>query len=178
MIRVGTELMRTCDFLRNINVTARLIVNFHRLNKTFSWRRSEHTDRNVEISKGSSQTHITQWCCRKPTFSRFYIKLTCCNFDDGIKHLFEIFLSEVMITGVWFDKIKIICKKMSSGPGSPFGLQHKAPWTSRMFNFWRIYTLSTSPQTRNSRFGHNTGYFFLSLVATSLLSRIFWAKNP
>ena len=26
-------------------------------------------------------------------------------------------------------------EKMGSGPGSPFGLEDKAPWTSRMFNF-------------------------------------------
>ena len=43
--------------------------------------------------------------------------------------------------------------------------------------FWRIYRLSTSPQTGNKRFIHNTGYSFLSLVATSLLSRTFWGKG-
>ena len=39
---------------------------------------------------------------------------------------------------------------MGSEPGSPFGLEYKykAPWTSWMFNFWRIYRLSTSPTNK------------------------------
>ena len=63
--------------------------------------------------------------------------------------------------------------KMGSGPGSPFGLEDKSPCTSWMFHFWG-FTDSPHPHKiiRNRRFGHNTGYFFLSLgmVATSLLS--------
>ena len=62
---------------------------------------------------------------------------------------------------------------MGSGPGSPFGLEDKAPLNLLDVSFWRLYRLSTSLQTRNERFEHNTGYFLLSLVATSLLSRKF-----
>ena len=61
--------------------------------------------------------------------------------------------------------------KMGSWPWSPFGLEDKAPWISWMFHFGG---LSTYWQTRNERFGHNTGYFFLSSVATSLR---FWGKG-
>ena len=32
--------------------------------------------------------------------------------------------------------------RIGSGPGSPFGLQDKAPWTCWMFNFWKIYRLN------------------------------------
>ena len=66
--------------------------------------------------------------------------------------------------------------KKKKTPGSPFGLEDKAPWTSWMLNFGGLYRLSTSPQTRNQRFGHNKGYFFLSSVATSLPSRKYRGK--
>ena len=49
------------------------------------------------------------------------------------------------LAGVWFDK-SIKFWKMGSGPGSPFGLEDKAPWTSWMFNFGGF---TDSPQTRN-----------------------------
>ena len=40
----------------------------------------------------------------------------------------------VHMSGVWFDNSKKSWK-MDSGPGSPFGQEDKAPWTSWMFNF-------------------------------------------
>ena len=48
--------------------------------------------------------------------------------------------------------------KMGSGPGTPFGLEDKAPLNLLDVSFLWIHRLSTSPQTRNSRFGHNTGF--------------------
>ena len=73
----------------------------------------------------------------------------------------------------------VICQnkkiKMGCGPGSPVGVEDKAPWTSWMFNFWGQFTYSPYPHKQET--GHNTGYFFLSWVATSLLSRKFWGKG-
>ena len=79
-------------------------------------------------------------------------------------------------SGVWLDKSKK-CWIMASGPGSPFGLEDKTPWTSWMFNFGG---LSTSPQTRNLRFGHNILLSFLCGSINVLLfffSRKFWGKG-
>ena len=62
--------------------------------------------------------------------------------------------------------------KMDSGPGSPFGLEDKAPWTCWMFNL-RGFTNSPNPHKQETR-GLDTiqtTSFFLSLVASSLLSR-------
>ena len=72
------------------------------------------------------------------------------------------------------DLTKVIQKswKMGSGPGSPFGLEDKAPWTSWMFNLGRIYRLSTSPQTRNLRFGHILGGCFSSFKKILRQSKI------
>ena len=57
--------------------------------------------------------------------------------------------------------------KMGCGPGSPFGLEDKAPWISWLFNFWG-FTDSKSTQTRGldtiqatSLFPWIGDYFFL-----------------
>ena len=42
-------------------------------------------------------------------------------------------------SGMWLNK----SWKVGSRPGSPFGVEDKAPWTYWMFYFWRIYRLST-----------------------------------
>ena len=65
--------------------------------------------------------------------------------------------------------------KMGSGPGSPFALEDKAPWTSWMFNFGG-FTDSPHPHKQDTR-GLDT------IKATSffpwwiLLSRTFWGKG-
>ena len=64
-------------------------------------------------------------------------------------------------TEVWFDK-STKSWKMGSGPGSPFGLEDKAPWTSWMFIFGG-FTDSPHPQKQETR-GLD------AIQATSLLS--------
>ena len=61
---------------------------------------------------------------------------------------------------------------MGSGPGSPFGLEDKAPPEPPGCLILEDLQTPHIPYKRETkRFEHNTGYFFLSLVATSLLSR-------
>ena len=129
------------------------------------------------------------------------------------------------ISGVWFD-ISNKSWKMGSRPGSPFGHEDKAPWTSLIFHFGG-FTDSPHPHKQQTRgldtiqaqawylteateaiasvapglclgalskvpteiykflievpFAKVSGLqatsFFLSLVATSLLSRTFWGKG-
>ena len=53
--------------------------------------------------------------------------------------------------GVWFDKsTKILEKKWVVGLGLPFGLEHKGPWTSWMFNSGG-FTDSLHPHKRETR---------------------------
>ena len=92
------------------------------------------------------------------------------------KHTFGVQCHGLGCQGCALTKVKNP-EKMGSGRGSPIGLEDKAPWTSRMFTFGG-FTDSPHPHKQETRwFGHNTGYFFLSLVATSLLSRKFWGKG-
>ena len=58
-------------------------------------------------------------------------------------------------------------RKMGSGPGSPFGLEDKAPWTSWMFNFGGF---TDSPHPHKPR-GLDT------IQTTSLLSRSIWGTG-
>ena len=75
-------------------------------------------------------------------------------------------IKDIVIAGVRFDKSKKSWR-MGSRPGSPFGLEDEAPWTSWMLNFWRIYRLDTYTKLEVwTQYG-----LLLSLVATSLLSR-------
>ena len=62
--------------------------------------------------------------------------------------------------------------KMGSRPGSPFGLEDKAPWTSWMFNFGG-FTDSPHPHKQTKIWGLDTiqATSFFPWLATSLLSR-------
>ena len=68
---------------------------------------------------------------------------------------------------------------MGSGPFGPFGLfglEDKAPLNLWMFNLEDLQTLNIPT---NKKLEVWTQYrLLLSLVATSLLSRKFWGKNP
>ena len=68
---------------------------------------------------------------------------------------------------------------MGTGPGSPFGLEDKAPWISWMFNFGG-FTDSPHPHRQETR-GLDTIQFSIRggycTFVISLLSRKFWAKG-
>ena len=75
-------------------------------------------------------------------------------------------------TGMWCDKSKESWK-MGSGPEYPFGLEDKASTEHpACLILGDLQTLHIP-----TKFGHNTGYFFLSLVATSRLPRTFQGKG-
>ena len=80
--------------------------------------------------------------------------------------------TENVQSGVWFDKSKQILNKMGSGPGSPFRLADKAPWTSWMFNFGG-FTDSPHPHKQETR-------GLITIQATSFFPwwlRLFFQEN-
>ena len=63
---------------------------------------------------------------------------------------------------------------MGTGLGNPLVWRTKPPEPPGCLNLEDLQTLHIPT---NYWFGHNTGYFFLSLVATSVLSRKFWGTR-
>ena len=80
----------------------------------------------------------------------------------------------IYLSGVWFDNMQ----KMGSGPGSPFGLEDKAPWTSWMFNF-EGFTDSPHPHRQETRGLDTTQVtaFIPWWLYIFLLSRKSWGKG-
>ena len=145
----------------------------------------------------SASFRLTQWLKIIPHMIRTYMYYRCCCINepvifshrvhlklghrfhallkvpsdrDGTGHLNISFQS----VSKWFDKSQISWK---SGPGSPFGQEDKAPWTSCMFNF-RGFTDSPHPhQQETTALDTIQLTSFFPLVATFLLSRQFWGKG-